>query len=1355
MESVLQPPRPFIFENNLVNVTSGNLCTEWERWKKAFYIYYEACELSQKDPKVQINILLHIIGDKCREVYEQFTGEIKSIKELLLKFDKFFIPKKNLAVERQKFFKRDQKELESIEQYAFELNKIASKCEFQNLRDDLVCSRLICGIQDVALSERLLREPEITLIKAVEICKLAEMSRMQAMSIKSENHHHVHEIAQSENKQQDHLNIHAINRRRPMSSRGRPPRVDPPPPAQVTRYRTSYGARESSPPTTFRSQVINNSRSRNINKNCGYCGRIHRRNECPAYGQRCNKCQRQNHFARMCRVYTIQEDSSDQASRKCFVIDSHKCSDWVVKLDIHGQKIIFKLDTGADVNVLPKRYLSLINVSENDLTTSSTRLQGYSGMNIAVLGKCYLKIAYKNNHYFLKFIVADVDSPPVLSRSSCEELKLIKRILSLKHDSNSEEILNEYPDIFVGMGCLQGEHKIQIRNDILPVVHAPRKLPLAIREQVKNKLKEMENENIIAKVEGPTDWVNSLTVVKKPNGDLRLCLDPRDLNRAIKREHFKLPTFEEITANLIGAKYFSTLDAKQGFWQVKLHPESTDLCTFNTVFGRYKFLRMPYGISSASEIFHKKLYENFDDIEGVVLFIDDLLIHGPTKEIHDQRLHKVLKRCQEINIKLNKQKCKIGLTEIKYLGHKFTKDGIYPDDSHVIAVKNMPRPNNIKDLERFLGLITYVSNFVPNVSEKTSILRELLKKDIAWHWDNRHDKCFEKLKECLSSRPVLQYYDMEKPIVLSVDASKTGLGACLMQNNLPVCYASKSLTKTEQAYAQIEKELYACVFACEKFYMYIYGRSDVIIETDHKPLVSIINKPLVSAPARLQRMLMRLQPYCFTLVYKPGKYLYIADTLSRAVAPGLNTPSEPRDHLDVQAQVCALSANNPLTDTHFLKIQRCTQEDEEMQELIKLIKRGWPNEKKYVKDNLKCFWDCRDEMTVHFGIIWRGTRVIVPKCMRHEMLQNIHIGHMGLQKCKLRAREIMFWPNMNTQLEDYLSHCQACLTYRKQNNREPLIPHEIPSRPWYKIGIDLFHLNKKSFLIVVDYYSKFIEVEKLNSLTSEYIINKLKIILRRQGIPEVIMSDNGPEFSSNKFKEFSKNWNFQHVTSSPRYPQSNGQVERTVQTIKNMMKKTEYDQTDFNLALLEYLNTPLDKDLESPAELLYCRKLRSILPCIPTKLLPKTRNINRTSRKLKDRQIKQKYYYDRGTRELQELKKGQKVKVRFNNQWINGTIHDIKGIRSYMVQTYTGNIIRRNRKHLIVDSNERREVLQYPHYDDVIYNSYDARTQSSSGNPVQSADSSSTQNHNYVTRFGRIVRPPDRWTYSSTTMCAR
>ncbi|XP_061725642.1 uncharacterized protein LOC133531440 [Cydia pomonella] len=327
MESVLHPPLPFKFENNLVNVTSGNLCKEWDKWKKAFLIYYEACEIAKKPQKVQINILLHIIGDKCREVYDQFSEESKTVDELLKKFDEFFEPKKNLAVERHKFFTRNQQEFESIEQYVFELNVMAAKCEFKDLCSDLVRDRLICGIQETSLRERLLRESDLTLQKAIEICRLAEISRAQAGHIKQDNvEHHVHEIKtkqkiamerqgqpsccyRQEHEDTEDKAVHAVSannrgrRRRGSWRGGRPgqahaaPGHDNLPAARGNWQRSSQTNRTGG-------------------HSCSRCGSTHKRFQCPAFGQLCDRCHGRNHYSRMCRVYEIRGESTDEVNNK-------------------------------------------------------------------------------------------------------------------------------------------------------------------------------------------------------------------------------------------------------------------------------------------------------------------------------------------------------------------------------------------------------------------------------------------------------------------------------------------------------------------------------------------------------------------------------------------------------------------------------------------------------------------------------------------------------------------------------------------------------------------------------------------------------------------------------------------------------------------------------------------------------------------------------------------------------------------------------------------------------------------------------------------------------------------------------
>ena len=313
---------------------------------------------------------------------------------------------------------------------------------------------------------------------------------------------------------------------------------------------------------------------------------------------------------------------------------------------------------------------------------------------------------------------------------------------------------------------------------------------------------------MVVKQKEPTDWVNSMVAVVKPN-KLRICIDPRDLNEAIRREHFPMTTIEEVVADMPQAKVFSVLDATSGYWQAKLDEASSKLCTFNTPFGRYRFTRLPFGTKSAPEVFQNYMSELFADVEGVKVIVDDLLVWGKDDEEHDARLEQVLRRAREVNLKFNAKKCKIKQEEVPYVGHVLSKDGLKADPEKIRAVKEMKPPGNTKELKTFLGFIQYLGKFMPNMASKSAPLRELLEKNVAWHWDHLQEESFQKLKQMASSTPVLGYYDPSKPLCLSVDASSKGLGAVLLQGEKPLAYASRALTPTQQRYAQIEKETLA------------------------------------------------------------------------------------------------------------------------------------------------------------------------------------------------------------------------------------------------------------------------------------------------------------------------------------------------------------------------------------------------------------------------------------------------------------------------------------------------------------------------------------------------------------------
>jgi transposase InsO family protein len=807
-----------------------------------------------------------------------------------------------------------------------------------------------------------------------------------------------------------------------------------------------------------------------------------------------------------------------------------------------------------------------------------------------------------------------------------------------------------------------------------------------LRPKVKEELERMERLGVIERIHEPTDWVNSMVTVIKKNGQLQICIDHRDLNKAIKREYYPMKTVEEIAAQMPGAKFFSVLDASSGFWQVKLDEESSKLCTFNTPFGRYMFKRLPFGICSAQDIFQSVMSEIFEDIEGVQVLVDDILVWGTTNEEHDTRLEKVLQRTRLRNLKLNKDKSQIRMKEITYAGHIFSEHGIKPDPKKVQAITNMKEPTNKEEIQRFLGMTTYLSKFIPNYSEISGPLRVLLEKNTEWHWDIQQKRALRQLKHTITNPPLLKYFDPAKPTKISVDASSKGMGAVLLQDDHPIAYSSKSLTSSQQNYAQIEKEMLAIVFGCHKFHDYIYGLTHILVETDHKPLESILKKPLHSAPARLQRMILSIQKYPLHVTYKPGKELLIADTLSRSPLPDL------ANELEFTNYNINILHTLPITENKLTELKQNTLTDRTLTDLVHTVKNGWPELKQNAPIGAHPFWNYRDEITYHHGILFKGNKVIIPTSMRTAMLKLIHASHLGADRCKRRARDIIFWPGMNAQIEDFINNCSTCSTHKRNNTKEPLLPHSTPDRPWEKVGIDLCEFRGHSYLVMVDYYSNFIEADKITQTTSDQVIELCKSHFARHGIPNVVVSDNGPQFSSFKFHQFSTQYQFQHRTSSPHYPQSNGKVERAVQVIKNLLRKSQTDKQDFHLALLEFHNTPTNDILGSPAQRLMGRRTRTLLPTTHKLLVPKVITPSKVQLELSRQQANQKYYYDKHSHPLTPLKLGDQVNFQKGHRWLPATITaNTDSPRSYVITTPNGQIYRRNRRHL------RSRPVNYDH----------------------------------------------------------
>ena len=817
----LSPPEQMSFE--------GNVAENWRKWKQRFELFLAASGLSEKDDKVQSATLFHVAGPDALEIYNTFVweheGDERKIVKIMEKFQAYCEPRKNITWERHVFNTCNQEVGETIDQYVTKLKTKARSCEFSALKDSLIRDRIVCGIHSDKIHSRLLREVDLTLERTVDICRANEATATQMKKL-GEN--------SAINHSTNSMEIDTID----ASGRG-----------EIKKF---Y---------------------------CDKCGNWHKKQQtCPAQGVECHKCGKRNHFARVCRskvkkaatpsLHSIEQeqDSSDEGEQ-LFVATLHTISrskEWKVTIKLNGQKTVFKIDTGAQCNVVSKDKYK--QVSKQPLQTSGAKLVAFGGHRLNTCGKITILCEHKGKNFPIEFQVVDQDVPSVLGLDTSTKLNLVQRVDVL--NSQTTDTLQKYKDVFEGLGHItEATHHISIRQESKPVVHPPRRVPVTLRPKVKQELERMERLNVIEKVQEATEWVNSMVVITKPNGKLRICIDPRDLNKVIKREYYPMRTIEEIAARMPNAKFFSVLDASSGYWQVQLDPESAELCTFNTPFGRYKFKRLPFGLSSAPDVFQKVMSEMFESIEGVEVVVDDILVWGESEEQHDARLTQVLEKARARNLKLNETKCHIKRQEVSYIGHILTKEGLKPDPKKTEAINNMEAPKNKEELQRYLGMIMYLAKFIPNLSQSAEPLRTLLEKDVEWHWNEQQEHSFKTLKQLTTVAPVLKYFDPTKAIKISVDASSKGMGAVLLQDDQPVAYASKALTKSQQNYAQIEKEMLAIVFGCTRFHEYIYGMPQVEIETDHKPLEAILKKPLHQAPARLQKMIMVVQKYPISVRY--------------------------------------------------------------------------------------------------------------------------------------------------------------------------------------------------------------------------------------------------------------------------------------------------------------------------------------------------------------------------------------------------------------------------------------------------------------------------------------------------------
>ena len=1277
-----------------------------------------------------VAVLLSTIGAKTHAVLRNlFAPESlreKSFGELVAALKRHYEPKPLVIAERFKFHRRVQAPGESVSTFVAELRRLTIHCEFRAHLDEALRDRLVCGLSSEATQKRLLTEPDLTFAKAVEIATSMEEAAKNARTLQSSG-------------------------------------------------------------TTARDVNKVGQGPRDISDRCYRCGKPgHRAVHCPMKSERCHSCGKIGHTRAVCRSSGQAPKSAgraDRGSRKSskrqvqtvladleepedvatlHQIRSQAGQPLEVKVTLGGKPQWMELDTGAAVSLISRKTFQDL-LPEETLQATHTQLRTYSGEPIPVVGQLEVDVGYEGQLAKLPLMVVEGEGPSLFGRDWLAKIRLDWKSINAVGSHTLDSILGSHQELFrPGLGTLKGyKAKIIVEVGAQPRFCKARTVPYALRGKVEEELTRLEKEGIIEPVQF-ADWAAPIVPVLKGDGkSLRICGDFKlTINQASKLDRYPIPRIEDLFAKLTGGTSFSKLDMSQAYQQVILDEDSRQYAVINTHKGLYRYNRLPFGIASAPGCFQRVMEGLLGGIPGVVVYLDDILITGRTKTEHLATLDTVLQKLRDAGLRLRKDKCVFMTSSVEYLGHQIDAQGLHPIKDKVKALQEVPKPRNVSELNSYLGLLTYYSRFLPNLSTALAPLHKLLHRNEHWKWTPAQDQAFERSKKMLLESQLLVHFDPSLEIRLACDASSYGIGAVLSHqmpdgSEKPVGFVSRTLTDAEKKYSQIEKEALACVYGVKRFHSYLYGHH-FVLQTDHKPLVTLFNENREVPPQaanRIQRWALTLASYEYAIACRGTRQHANANAMSRL--PLLDKPAQTPVPAELVLLVEKL-ADAPISAT---QISKWTRQDPLLSTVLHYIQQGWPE--RADGDEIKPYWSRRFELTVHQGcIIWCG-RVVVPPPGQESVLLELHGGHPGTSRMKSLARSLVWWPGLDKEIEQLVQSCPECQQERPSPPSAPLHPWSWPTRPWARLHIDFAGpMEGKSFLIVIDAHSKWMEVIPMTTATAELTVQHLRQLFARFGIPESIVSDNGPQFTSEEFSQFCYLNGVKHIRVAPYHPSSNGLAERAVQVFKQGFRKTSTGTVSDRLArfLFQYRITPHTTTGVSPAEMLFGRRLRSRLDLLKPSV----------HQRVEERQRQQQRYRDQHSRTV-TFTVGEKVFIknfRPGRKWLPGHIHHQRGPVSFEIELEDGRTCHRHQDHIRkrrTDSEDKPTVQSSEETDEILLPTTRSETNTTAASTELSVDESTEQQQQTtgtttatttVAESGlgrhypaRVRRPPDRLTY--------
>jgi transposase len=1133
----------------------------FQDYLKRFVIEFALQEITESKDKRKLflqhqNLTLFEVMEKVCSPKSILETEYDVLVSKLTRYFQGSQPKKIVA--KFEFFQRVQGADESVAVYVAEVSSLATKCGFTD-RDENLVARLVTGLRNEKLKEAFLQvdDDKLTLDYVTTKIYAHESAEKSAKSIQGLSTE-VHKVS--------------FNKKKQFEKKG-----------QQQQQQTS----NAGTPQTMKSGIA-----------CQSCGnKNHPRSQCYFREAECNKCKKKGHIAKVCRSgLTPQqkthfvEGGEGKWSKNVDVLKLEAVTDYILQVEVVQSRVAsnkkielqiplsdstlsMEVDTGATFSLIGwtaflRHFPDTTVLQPSDV---KMRVWGQNG-EIRAAGKVPVQVTPVNKEpVLLELLVMEDDGPALLGRNWFEPLGISVGLPRLEKSAPSEhqgeenkpEIfkLTEVPAVFEDLsevfapelGRFRGAPvHIPLKKDARPIQLPARQVPFGLVNKATEAIEKLEEMGVLEKVMF-SEWATPVVYVEK--GDkVRLCADfSATVNPQCEPAAYPLPTIDGLLSQIKPGGVFSKIDLAEAYLQFEVDEESSKVLTISTHKGLFKFTRLPPGLSVCPSVFQNKVANLLAEVPGVYVYFDDVLMRADNKEKMKETARRVLTILQKNGLKVKISKCEFFVTELEYLGYQFTANGVKPTAEKLEALNKLVDPESKEELQALLGYYNYYDRFIPNKAKILTPVYRLLQKGVVFKWTPECKEAIASINKILRETFELAYYDPEKPLRLACDGSFKGIGAVL--------------SHVDAKGAEIEVEALSIVWAVKKLKKYLWGRIFELL-TDHKPLLRIFGKG---------------KPMSEDL---PSKFKRLP----------LPCEEEEEEDEEEQAKVAFLQAVQGDEMISLDDVARETKLDEQLQEVLQHLMQGRRPDS--LTAGLEEFAKRWLNLKVTNGVIVFLGRAVIPRVQRQKVLNLLHANHFGQVKMKNLARSYFWWPQMDQDIERVCQSCQPCALFNKSPNRAPIIPWSVPHRPWGRVHLDFMEMSRgKIFIVAADGLSGWIDAEQTKAMDTTTVISYCRKLFRFQGLPDIIVADNGPAFRSNEFKQFCERNRVELIFSPPYSPQTNGLAERAVQTVKTFLKKVPEAEWNERLDsfLLGHNAAPKSGTGVAPAEFNLGRKPQTLL----------------------------------------------------------------------------------------------------------------------------------------------------------------